>query len=493
MTIRIEDLVDTPELGPGLVLHAESLGHPHHVVTGCAQTELMDPTPFLTPGELVLTTGMGLRFTDQRTWDAYAERMVTARSSGLAFAVGRTHPDLPHQLVRAAHEHGLPLLEVPPDLPLLKIARHVWQELTAARYATLRAGWDLADECARLAMGGEALTEVLARVSAAIEADVTLVEPDGYPLATATAPGVPTIGEHRSRTTLSLPGGTQEKFKLQIDGIADTTIVQPLLGPVAAVLAMQLSYTLASRSPLHSQAMARFMHALGDRHRRDDADVRALAAAARFAPELPWVTTTIVTTAEVPTAIVRRVAWRLRIALESAYARVRFFEDPAHTTFLMQEPLADVDLAALVRAALPAETGLCAWYVDTPLDLDELGLTLQLARRRTPTELVQPGPSLDLLGIAEALPATGLPALATRLLAPIADDATLLATLEVYLRHGGATAPTCQELFIHRNTLAYRLRRLEDLLQTDLGDGAVRATYLLALRIVGRKSEPALR
>ncbi|KRE71654.1 hypothetical protein ASG77_11590 [Arthrobacter sp. Soil762] len=76
--------------------------------------------------------------------------------------------------------------------------------------------------------------------------------------------------------------------------------------------------------------------------------------------------------------------------------------------------------------------------------------------------------------------------MARRLLGPLMSDGgtALRETLEVYLRHSGNTSETCGELFIHRNTLTYRLRQIEEVLQLDLDDGEVRATCLLALKIV---------
>jgi purine catabolism regulator len=51
------------------------------------------------------------------------------------------------------------------------------------------------------------------------------------------------------------------------------------------------------------------------------------------------------------------------------------------------------------------------------------------------------------------------------------------------LKHSGGTAAICEELYIHRNTLAYRIRKLEELLGVDLANGQVRATLLLAVRV----------
>jgi purine catabolism regulator len=73
-----------------------------------------------------------------------------------------------------------------------------------------------------------------------------------------------------------------------------------------------------------------------------------------------------------------------------------------------------------------------------------------------------------------------------RLLAPLTSDggSSLRETFGAYLRHSGNSAKICDELFIHRNTLSYRLRKIEELLKVDLSDGEVRATYMLALGIV---------
>lgn len=480
-------LVDAPSLGPGIRLLTTGRGLLTRPVTGAAQTELMDPTPYLSPGELVLTTGMGLRFSDPRTWDAYAERLVRSGVSGLAFARGRAHDVVPAGLVEAAAHHELPLLDVPPEIPLLKIARHVWQELAAARYSVLRDGWDLADECTRLATTGDGLVSVLRRVADALDADVALVEPDGFPLASSRDDGTSASSRQnaaRGRTSavLNLPGGPHEKFKLRIDGVDDGTLLQPLLGPVAAVLAMQLTYTLASRSPQHSQAMADLMAALTNPRTRDVSEIDRLASEALFDPVQPWTTLTVAASPDVSALVLRRAAWRLRVELERHYGLVRFHETPTHTAFLAQRPGSLAGLAAVAEQAVPVTMGVTVWF-DDGLTTAELGTTLLAARRRSAPAGVHRGPRLDVLGIVETLPGVGLRAAALRLLAPLDADpgGVLRRTLEAYLRHGGSAKRTCDELFIHRNTLSYRLRRVTTLLGVDLDDGEACAALILAL------------
>ncbi|WP_067927313.1 PucR family transcriptional regulator [Alicyclobacillus shizuokensis] len=74
---------------------------------------------------------------------------------------------------------------------------------------------------------------------------------------------------------------------------------------------------------------------------------------------------------------------------------------------------------------------------------------------------------------------------AMQLLQPILSDShaeTLLASLEAYLESGARVQAAADRLFLHRNTLRYRLNRVQELIQADLANPQVRLTYQLALR-----------
>ena len=58
----------------------------------------------------------------------------------------------------------------------------------------------------------------------------------------------------------------------------------------------------------------------------------------------------------------------------------------------------------------------------------------------------------------------------------------LLETLRVYFECNGNVAQTAKQLFIHRNTLLYRLDRVRDVGQVDLDDAETRLQLQLALR-----------
>lgn len=69
---------------------------------------------------------------------------------------------------------------------------------------------------------------------------------------------------------------------------------------------------------------------------------------------------------------------------------------------------------------------------------------------------------------------------------PRGDD--LIASLDAYYRHS-SIATAARSLFVHRHTLEYRLKRVEDLVERDLSDPITR--LLMQLALVLRASVPA--
>jgi sugar diacid utilization regulator len=125
---------------------------------------------------------------------------------------------------------------------------------------------------------------------------------------------------------------------------------------------------------------------------------------------------------------------------------------------------------------------------------DSAGLTRSLAEawdaarlargRQHTSRLVH----IDRLGLAQLLVAwagteTFAPT-AARLLEPLASQpGDLVATLSSYLDAGGSVADTAAILGIHRNTVATRLRRIEDLVTVDLHNPDDRLALHLACRV----------
>ncbi|SNR23398.1 PucR family transcriptional regulator [Actinomadura mexicana] len=131
-------------------------------VVWVAVSELEDPTPFLEGGELVLTTGMRLTAANA---GGYVSRLVARGVAGLGFAVGVIHETVPAELLAAARDQGLVLLEVPRPTPFIAIGKAVSRVLAAEWYEDVTRAFQAQRELTRAALTGPgALVARLARL-----------------------------------------------------------------------------------------------------------------------------------------------------------------------------------------------------------------------------------------------------------------------------------------------------------------------------------------
>src|SRR4051794_35365908 len=105
--LTVESL--TSELGLKVSAGGESASE--HEIRWVHMTELLDPTPWLSGGELLLTTGIPLENADKQR--KFVKRLVDAGVAGLGFGIGFDHDKIPKALLAEAKEHRFPVFEVP--------------------------------------------------------------------------------------------------------------------------------------------------------------------------------------------------------------------------------------------------------------------------------------------------------------------------------------------------------------------------------------------
>jgi purine catabolism regulator len=131
MELTVESLVT--ELGLTLVSGLQS-AQAH--VRWVHSTELIDPTPWLKGGELLLT--MGIQLDGPKAQRELVERLADHEIAGLGFGTGFTHRKLPAALVTAARKRKFPLFEVPYELPFIAITERAFAQLVNERYEMLQ-------------------------------------------------------------------------------------------------------------------------------------------------------------------------------------------------------------------------------------------------------------------------------------------------------------------------------------------------------------------
>jgi PucR family transcriptional regulator, purine catabolism regulatory protein len=141
--LSVQELVD--ELGLTLATGQESAGRS---VRWVHSTELLDPTPWLRGGELLLSTG--LQLTGAKLQREFVELLADHEIAGLGFGTGFVHRKVPAAILGAARKRGFPLFEVPYELPFIAVTERVFAQLLNERYELLQRN-----------MAGDVLAEAL--------------------------------------------------------------------------------------------------------------------------------------------------------------------------------------------------------------------------------------------------------------------------------------------------------------------------------------------
>lgn len=501
MLPTIRTVLDLPGLAVLLRAGAANIDRP---VRWVAVSELEDPTPYLDGGELVLTTG--LRLTDA-DGPALVERLVAADVSGLGLGVGLTHHQLPPSLVAAAEEHGLPLLEIPEPTPFMAISKAVSELLAKSDYEAVTRTVEAQRELTRAALAPEGAAAVVVRLASALTAETVLLDPQGRvvhaaPRAAATWANdlhaeVERLRERGPRSSSSVQRGDRH------------VVIQPLApaGRIRGYLAVSREQSFSAADlALLNVGVALVSLAL-ERSVGTDTARRDLRAA---------VFSLLVDGIPVSRLPVAGVGWdellsgsvRLLVADGSSadlLAALEHVEESSPADGWLGAVMHQERLVAIVPAegatadsedAITALRPELSWGISDAVEVADLGDGLRQAQRalaaagaggvRRFGDLARAG----LVGLVDPEVARGF---SESLLEPLAarDRGDLVASVRAWLAHHGQWDAAATSLGVHRHTLRYRIRRVEELLGRSMDDPDLRAELWVALAVRDRDAVDA--
>lgn len=269
---------------------------------------------------------------------------------------------------------------------------------------------------------------------------------------------------------------------------------------------------LLQREHLRAGSIRDREHELVDRLLGDDDSDRREAAAALHEEGLFPASSYSVLVAELDRPA-GRPSEQDRLALASGLAAVRSrrlpqdvlgVEQGDSVVLIITDPLGEdqrerlialgAGLRTAVRAGSPAvecRVGISRSrrdLVDVDRGIAEARRAADVSRRLRTAEAVTAVESLGVYELLDQLPAEALrtmihPGLQTLIEQRSRNDA-LIRTLEVFLDSAGDVKSASEQLFAHRTSLYYRLRRIEEISGLDLSDGDDRLTAHLGLRIL---------
>ena len=480
--LSVADLLRSPALQLRVLAGHGGLDRP---VSWAHVSELDDPTPWLLGAELLMTTGMAVP-RSAAAQCGYLRRLDDAGVSALAVSAQLRAPPLHRELLAAADERGLPLLEVPLSVPFVAIA----QEVAAASNAdSQRLGAQLQVFGALRWVTEENLgaAEMFARLEQLSGYTLLLCTPQGRPLLSGVPAPEPGSGlpDPSVQAPPTVPGG----FVLPVPSPGETAgylIAREREGArpaglavvqhIATVASLQLTMLRHQREILRREGAETLAELLGDV--LDPVTARRRLQRAGF-PRGRRVLLAIVLGRSGPPD-------------ESALIRGLQESEIPHLLLRQQDELFMLLPAGLATLRLlDAQTGLSVGS-SSPFTAGE---PLEIARREARWALsraVDTGAAhvnyeaADQVGRWLPRDVHGLRALADRVLGAATRYDTehgshLVRTVRTWMEHDRHGEQAAAELHIHPNTLGYRLRRFAEITGYDLDATSGLAEVWLAL------------
>jgi purine catabolism regulator len=475
-------------------------------------SELEDPTPWLKGGELLLTTGTGVGTTPARQ-RAYLKRLADAGLAGLGFGLGFGHDRVPKALTTAAEEAGFPLFEVPYPVPFIAITEAVFTRLLSEQFDTLQRAVDAERSLTRAVLEGGGVDGIASSLARVTGGWVLLLDLHGMPLAATSAAARQRAARVWEELRTSRPEGTG--FSLTLVDRGQNVWIQPVgaRGRIEAFLAVGTSETLSQVDRIVSgHALSLFAIELAKsravaeaEHRLQGDFFQALAGGGMPAAEIARGLTRFGFARDATVSVIVLETGGDAAAL--AYAaedRLSRAGGPYLVSGLVSSGEGEV------AVLLPGEGGLGVRELRTAV-VERLG---EQDVRAGAGGVVPPGEAGRSLREAryalqvcrlEGWEAAGfedlgtyrlllsmtdpdaLRAFADSLLAPVdaydrEHGGELQASLRAFLQHNARWETAAAELFVHRHTLRYRMRKVEELTGRDLGSSFDRMEFWLALR-----------
>jgi purine catabolism regulator len=179
--ITVQDILEIPELNLKLLAGGKSTSNP---VRWVHITEVPDPTRWLKGGELLLTTGYGF-VGDEEQQVAQIKRLIDHNISGLGFGTGFSFDKVPPAIVKVAQEYDFPLFEVPYHVPFIAITEAVASKIVNEQYSLLQRSLAVHEKLTKIVLEEKGLEAILSTLSALVGCSAVLFDFHGVVLCEA--------------------------------------------------------------------------------------------------------------------------------------------------------------------------------------------------------------------------------------------------------------------------------------------------------------------
>lgn len=464
-------------------------------------TDLADPTPFLSEGLALLTTGTQFQDApdDPERYRAYVRRLSARGVVGLGFGTEVVRAGIPPLLAEACRAEGMPLFEVPYRTPFIAVARAGAEAIAAQSYA--RRSWALAAQRAisLAALRPDGLGATVAELARQLDAWVGMYDAAGTLTREHPSPLDPAVAEElRTEVGNVLRRGARAGSALRIGGVPFTLQTLGRGGHLRGVIAMSAGDLDQEGRGVVTAVVAMAGLALEQQQGLDRARTLLRAGlvhsllgddpglARRVARDL-WggLPAAPVLVAMAGAGAGRRDAVREWLELRADERRGGLFFGRGDDGLVLVVAESDANVLEEFAELFDAPLG-----VSEPTGYDAFSTGAAQARlaRDRGTALMSHFADLARTGVLSVAPSPEARTIAEAALAPLvqhdrAHGTALLETVRVWLENDCSHEACARALGVHRHTVRARIAAAERALGVDLASFAARAELWAALRL----------
>lgn len=529
--LTLKELLKNPIFASAKVVAGEDgLNNPiewSHIIDLPDVVELMGGGP-----QLIITTGQGIP-AEPAAQAQFVVNLAKAKLSGLLISVGgKFLSEIPKSMLDAANAHRFPIIVVPSDIRFIDITKTIHEQLVSEQYALLKRSDHIHQTLVQLVLEGGGLQDLAEALSKLVNRAVTIEDPNLTVLAHA---GLGEIDQAREDSIEA--GGTPEAIRkfMQEQKILEklNQSLKPSRVPTSPEHGMTKERIVAPI--VVERKMYGYLWLIANDEPLDESDTMTIERAAIVAALIMLKESAIKQTeARLQADVISQLLsdHPHSLALEDKANRLGLNLQQSQRVMLLRPPtgvlpslrLADklmpnirqdtrrailqpfganliliipdtVDARALGKRLINTMAGLKIGAGNIAAELTDLAESHRQAK-----EALEIGVALSAienifffedLGYLHWLyhnpvqqgNGNRFSKQIQRLVSEErAERAQLLRTLDVFLDLGGNAAETARVLNIHRNTLSYRLKQIENYCELSLGDPVTRVNLQIAIK-----------
>ncbi|WP_449432634.1 PucR family transcriptional regulator [Pseudomonas putida] len=475
--LTVQDLIAIELLRLQCVAGAAGTGR---LITWAHTVDLPDPWRWVSPGDLVMTTGIGIPSKAQSQVE-WLEQLVQSNASALVIAPRHEAPALTDQLLKAADRLHFPVIQGSFELEFVKLSHFVIESVLQAQRERFNASERLFQTYAEALRRESSMAGRVANLSRTLDLDLAIEDAiSGTLIVDAMHANAREVNQleriplgGRSKTNLII----RRKAERSLD---DSILVRSLVG----LLGVEIEREMIHRDLQRDEGSALLRNLL-----ENETDF----ALARPTLERKGLTGSLVSLAIIPDTSGPWTADEVHQAPALHSSSPLLLNDNGVLQAIIRDDDCAIDafVKSLGEGTIIGVSGPIATATGIKESFRQARLALAQAQERGATVLRYGEVDTGLVMAPKSLPEAR--ALVGRYLGGLIEhdrsqNAALLKTLMVFLENNGNWKATAIDLGIHRQTLVYRLKQVEHLTGIKPTSTEGIARFWIALQ-AGRNSQ----